>query len=52
MTKPETVTTSGVIPRDFVATEHRTAHATSGKTALVANVTSRNSAGPTKPTLV
>ena len=52
MTKPETVTSSGVIPRDFVAAEHRTSHLTSGKTALVANVTSRNSAGPTKPTLV
>ena len=52
MTKPETVTSSGVIPRDFVAAENRTSHVTSGKTALVANVSSRNSAGPTKPTLV
>jgi ribonuclease E len=51
MTKPETVETSGTIPRDFVAAENRAAHATSGKTALVANVTSRTSAGPTKPTL-
>mgnify|MGYP003669263211 CR=1 FL=1 len=52
MTKPETIISSGAIPRDFVAAEHRTLHTTSGRTALVANVTSRTSAGPTKPTLV
>tara|TARA_R110000737_G_scaffold337656_1_gene358019 strand:+ start:25 stop:3120 length:3096 start_codon:yes stop_codon:yes gene_type:complete len=51
MTKPETIVSSGVIPRDFVASEQRTSHTQSGKSALVANVTSRNSAGPTKPTL-
>ncbi|MBA6224992.1 ribonuclease E [Colwellia sp. MB02u-18] len=51
MTKPETVVSDGTIPRDFVANEQRTVHIKSGKSALFSNVTSRNSAGPTKPTL-
>lgn len=51
MTKPETVVSNGVIPREFIASEHRTSHTTSGKSAMVGHVTSRNSAGPTKPTL-
>ena len=51
MAKPETIVSSGVIPRDFVANEQRTSHSTSGKTALVSNATSRHSAGATKPTL-
>ncbi|MBA6293840.1 ribonuclease E [Colwellia sp. MB3u-70] len=51
MTKPETVVSDGTIPSDFVANEERTVHIKSGKSALFSNVTSRNSAGPTKPTL-
>lgn len=51
MTKPETVVSNGVIPREFIASEHRTSHTTSGKSAMVGHATSRNSAGPTKPTL-
>jgi ribonuclease E len=51
MTKPETVVSDSAIPRDFVANEQRTVHIKSGKSALFSNVTSRNSAGPTKPTL-
>jgi ribonuclease E len=51
MTKPETVVSDGTIPRDFVANEQRTLHIKSGKSALFSNVTSRNSSGPTKPTL-
>jgi ribonuclease E len=51
MTKPETVVSDSAIPRDFVANEQRKLHIKSGKSALFSNVTSRNSAGPTKPTL-
>ena len=51
MTKPETVVSDSAIPRDFVANEQRTLHIKSGKSALFSNATSRNSAGPTKPTL-
>ncbi len=51
MTKPETIVSNGVIPRDFVTSEHRALHAKSGKTAQVSQVTSRHSAGPTNPTL-
>jgi len=51
MTKPETIVSNGEIPRDFVASEHRALHAKSGKSALISDVTSRHSAGPTNPTL-
>ena len=51
MTKPETIVNNGAIPRDFVSSEQRTSHAKSGRTALMSDVTSRHSAGPTKPTL-
>jgi ribonuclease E len=51
MTKPETIVSNDAIPRDFVASEDRALHTKSGKPALVANVRSRNSAGPTKPML-
>ncbi|MBA6390755.1 ribonuclease E [Colwellia sp. BRX10-3] len=51
MTKPETIISNGVIPSDFVEKAQRTSHTVSGKSALVSQVTSRNSAGPTKPTL-
>ena len=51
MTKPETIVSNGVIPREFVASENRALHAKSGRTALISDVTSRHSAGPTKPTL-
>ena len=51
MTKPETIVSHGVIPREFVASENRALHAKSGRTALISDVTSRHSAGPTKPTL-
>ncbi|MFT5635089.1 MAG: ribonuclease E [Cognaticolwellia sp.] len=51
MTKPETIISHGVIPSDFVEKEQRTSHTVSGKSALVSQVTSRNSAGPTKPTM-
>jgi ribonuclease E len=49
MTKPETVTSSGIIPNAFVASEDRAVHSKSGRTAMVSNVTSRHSAGATKP---
>ncbi|MGB1261407.1 MAG: ribonuclease E [Cognaticolwellia sp.] len=52
MTKPETIVSDGVIPRDFISSEDRALHAKSGKSAMVAHVTSRHSAGPTKPTAV
>ncbi|MFT5812826.1 MAG: ribonuclease E, partial [Psychroserpens sp.] len=51
MTKPVTIISNGVIPSDFVEKEQRTSHTVSGKSALVSQVTSRNSAGPTKPTM-
>ncbi|TWX74039.1 ribonuclease E [Colwellia sp. C1TZA3] len=51
MTKPETIVSDGAIPRDFVANEQRASHIKSGKSALFSSATSRNSAGPTKPTL-
>ncbi len=51
MTKPETIVNNSAIPRDFVSSEQRTSHAKSGRTALMSDVTSRHSAGPTKPTL-
>ena len=37
------------IPKDFVASENRMKHASSGKMATVANAISRSGAGPTKP---
>lgn len=51
MTKPETITSQGIIPREFVASENRQPHAKSGRSALVSHVTSRHSAGPTNPSL-
>ena len=51
MTKPETIISNGTIPKDFVASEQRLAHSKSEKSALIAHVTSRHSAGPTKPSL-
>ncbi|SEL06572.1 RNAse E [Colwellia chukchiensis] len=51
MTKPETIVSHGVIPRDFVASEQRATHSKSGKSALVSDATSRHSAGPTNPSL-
>lgn len=51
MTKPETIASNGTIPTDFVASEQRLAHSKSEKSAMIAHVTSRHSAGPTKPSL-
>ncbi|MGB2740953.1 MAG: ribonuclease E [Cognaticolwellia sp.] len=51
MTKPETIVSNADIPRDFVASEQRVVHSTSGKSALFSHATSRHSAGPTKPTI-
>ena len=51
MTKPETIVSNGVIPREFVASEQRAAHATSGKSASSSHATSRHSAAATNPTL-
>lgn len=51
MTKPETIVSNGTIPTDFVTSEQRMAHSKSEKSAMIAHVTSRHSAGPTKPSL-
>ena len=51
MTKPETIVSNGTIPTDFVASEQRLVHSKSEKSAMIAHVTSRHSAGPTKPSL-
>ncbi len=51
MTKPETIVSNGVIPREFVASEQRAAHTTSGKSASSSHATSRHSAAATNPTL-
>ena len=51
MTKPETIVSNGTIPTDFVAKEQRLVHSKSEKSAMIAHVTSRHSARPTKPSL-
>jgi ribonuclease E len=51
MTKPETIISDGVIPKEFVASEHRVAHSKSDKLAMVSHATSRHSAGATKPSM-
>jgi ribonuclease E len=51
MAKPETVISSGVIPKEFVASEQRVAHSKSDKLASMAHATSRHSAGATKPSM-
>ena len=48
MTKTETITTMNELPRKFMANEDRMSHQVSGRTAIVADVTSRSSAGMTK----
>ncbi len=51
MAKPETVISSAVIPKEFVASEQRVAHSKSNKLASMAHATSRHSAGATKPSM-
>jgi ribonuclease E len=51
MTKPETIISNGVIPKEFVASEQRAAHSKSDKLAMVSHATSRHSAGATKPSM-
>ena len=48
MTKTETITTMNELPRNAMANEDRMAHQVSGRTAIVADVTSRSSAEMTK----
>jgi ribonuclease E len=48
MTKTETITTMNELPRNAMANEDRMTHQVSGRTAIVADVTSRSSAGMTK----
>jgi len=48
MTKTETITTMNEIPRSYMANEDRMAHQVSGRSAIVADVTSRSSAEMTK----
>jgi ribonuclease E len=49
MTKTESITTMNEVPTDFIASEDRVKHASSGKMARVSNAVSRSGAGPTKP---
>jgi ribonuclease E len=49
MTKTESITTMNEVPTDFVASEDRVKHASSGKMASVSNAVSHSGAGPTKP---
>lgn len=49
MTKTETITTMNAIPTSFMADNDRPVHQSSGKTAIIADVANRSSAGATKP---
>jgi ribonuclease E len=49
MTKTETITMINEIPTDFVASENRMEHASSGRVAMVAHAVSRSAASATKP---
>ncbi|TWX57791.1 ribonuclease E [Colwellia hornerae] len=49
MTKTESITTMNEVPTDFVASEDRVKHASSGRMASVSNAVSHSGAGPTKP---
>jgi len=49
MTKPVATTIVGDIPTAFLTLEERPKHAVSGRSARVASVISKSSAGPTKP---
>jgi len=49
MTKTETITMIKDIPTDFVASENRMKHVSSGRVAMVSDAISRSAAGPTKP---
>ncbi|WP_211279478.1 ribonuclease E [Cognaticolwellia mytili] len=51
MAKPETIISSGIIPKEFVASEQRVTHSKSNKLASMAHATSRHSAGATKPNM-
>jgi len=49
MTKTETITMINEIPTDFVTSENRMEHTSSGRVAMVAHAISRSAAGATKP---
>ena len=49
MVKPETINTISELPTAFAQSSERLTHSLSGKMAMIADVSSRAAAGPTKP---